>query len=488
MTTITTRRTRLGTRREGTALLPEIEPGGSRPGAWLRTAGFGSLFVVLATAVQLLRQPGVPSWNTVIAEDGAVFLTDALNHPIGATLLRPYEGYLHVVPRLLAALTVAFPLRYAALLLTGSSAVVVSLLALYVWSSSRSLFRTRWARAVVVAFLLLLPTAGYETNASLNNLHWYLDFACFWVVFARPRRRRELAVGAVIVAAAALCDPLVGLLLPLVVASTVVSLRLRERALPHPRAALLVPGAYLAGLAVQFAVGTSDRPPRAFVPVSWLDLPGIYGFRVAGSLLVGDKFLVRLFGAYGLVFAYVCLLVAAGAVVTAGLATRHWVRARVLVAAGYSALLFAVPLLLRGTSIYLERSRIRLDGSRYMVVPALLLVVALVLAVDRPGEHPRSPHPSVFRSALIVLVGVLLGVNYSVHSVREAGPQWRQTVSDAQQRCRRSGGRPGEVGASVNDPLAPPFRRDQVLLPVAPIARGTARSLWNVVVDCRRLT
>ncbi len=484
ITTGTASRTRSRLHGPGPVPEPEVQPGGQRLPRWMRSAGFGSLFVVLATVAQLLRQPGVPSWNTVLAEDGAVFLTDALNHPLGATLLRPYEGYLHVVPRLLAAVASAFPLRYAAALLTGGSAVVVSLLALYVWSRSRSVFCTRWARAVVVAFLLLLPTAGYETNASVNNLHWYLDFACFWDCLARTRHRREVAIAAVIVAAAALCDPLVGVFLPLVAVRAV----RRFRQLPRRSTSLLVPVALVAGLALQVGAGLSDRAPRQFVPVSWLDLPGTYGFRVAGSLLVGDRYLVRLFHGYGLVFAYLCLLVAVVAVVVAVLVTRDRVRVQVLVAAGYSVLLFVVPLLLRGTSIYLDRRRIRLDGSRYMIVPALLLVVALVLAVDRPGEHARPSRPPVLRPVLILLVGVLLAVNYSVHSVRAAGPGWGQTVAAAQQRCLRSAGQPGDVGASTNSRWATPVGPGQALLPVAPMVRGSRVSQWNVVVDCRRLT
>lgn len=491
MTTTGTAPARSRIHRPGPAPELEAEALGQRRPRWTRTAGFGSLFVVLATAAQLLRQPGIPSWNTVLAEDGAVFLTDALNHPIGTTLLRPYEGYLHVVPRLLAAFATAFPLRDAAAVLTTGSALVVSLLALYVWSVSRSVFRTRWARAVVVAFLLLLPTAGYETNASVNNLHWYLDFACFWVFFGRPQRPRGVALGAVVAAAAALCDPLVALFLPLMVVQLAGGHRRRPGRLRPAGSlrgsALVVPGAFVAGLALQFGSGLSDRAPRAFVPVSWLDLPGTYGFRVAGSLLVGDRYLVRLFHAYGLVFAYLCLLVAVAAVVVAVLVTRRRVRAAVLVAVGYSALLFVVPLLLRGTSIYLDRSRIRLDGSRYMVVPALLLVVALALALDRPGERARPLRSSALRPVLLLLVGVLLGVNYSVHSVREAGPDWRQTVADAQQRCLRSGGHPGDVGASTNSRWATRVGPGQALLPVAPVAPGSRVSQWNVVVDCRRL-
>jgi len=489
MTTGAASRTQPRLHRPGPVPEPETDPRGQRLPRWMHTAGFGSLFVVLATAAQLLRQPGVPSWNTVLAEDGAVFLTDALNHPIRATLLRPYEGYLHVVPRLLAAVASAVPLRYAAVLLTGGSAVVVSLLALYVWSTSRSILRSRWAGGVVVAFLLLLPAAGYETNASVNNLHWYLDFGCFWVCLARTRPRREVAIAAVIVAAAALCDPLVGLFLPLVAVRAVRRFRqLPRRSSRSSRSSiLLVPVALVAGLALQIGAGLSDRAPRQFVPVSWLDLPGTYGFRVAGSLLVGDRYLVRLFHGYGLVFAYLCLLVAVVAAAVAVLVTRHRVRVQVLVAAGYSVLLFVVPLLLRGTSIYLDRSRISLDGSRYMIVPALLLVVALVLAVDRPGEHARPSRPPVLRPVLILLVGVLLAVNYSVHSVREAGPGWGQTVAAAQQRCLRSAGQPGDVGASTNSRWATPVGPGQVLLPVAPVVRGSRVSLWNVVVDCRRL-
>ena len=58
-------------------------------------------------------------------------------------------------------------------------------------------------------------------------------------------------------------------------------------------------------------------------------------------------------------------------------------RGRILVLLAYSAAFLSVPLMIRGTSIYLNRVHVTLNGSRYMLVPALTLAAALLVALFR---------------------------------------------------------------------------------------------------------
>jgi hypothetical protein len=61
-----------------------------------------------ATLLHLARQRGVPVRNSLWAENGRVFLSDAIRDFPG-TLLDQNGGYIHVVPRLVGGVVAALP-------------------------------------------------------------------------------------------------------------------------------------------------------------------------------------------------------------------------------------------------------------------------------------------------------------------------------------------------------------------------------------------
>ncbi|MDQ1674241.1 MAG: hypothetical protein QOC98_2803 [Frankiaceae bacterium] len=437
------------------------------------------VIVVGGTALQLLRIPRVPAWRSLQAEDGGIFLTEALNRPLLSTIGRAYEGYLHVVPRLIAAFASLFPLSSAAVVINTGSSVVVALLALYVYDAGRNVLPSRWGRLVLCGLFLALPATGFEANASINNLHWYLDYACFWVFVARPPTRTRVALGVVVAMGTALSDPLAALLLPLALFRVQQAVRRRDGV---RRDAIVAPVVFVVGLALQVVYGVSQKPPRSFVEVDWRDLPGTYGLRVAGSLFVGDAHLLSPFVRYGEVFALGLLAVAVVAAVAAWLASPGR-RVIVGVTFAYSVIFLVVPLLIRGTSIYLDRSVPTLDGSRYMIVPSVLLGAGLLIAAFRV---PRGAGGWLFaRVLLTALLVVVVAGSYRITSSRSGGPDWPDNLRAAQQRCLdRGGDPPGSVG-SARSAFATPVGPGQVAIPTAPGQRDF--SVWNVVVDCKRV-
>src|SRR6185312_5735632 len=68
--------------------------------------------VCAGAAVLLPRIAGVPSWDSVYAEDQGVFLFDALARPWH--LLVPFGGYEQLMPRLVGQLVSYLPLADAA--------------------------------------------------------------------------------------------------------------------------------------------------------------------------------------------------------------------------------------------------------------------------------------------------------------------------------------------------------------------------------------
>jgi len=449
----------------------EASPAGVRSPGWPAAV----IWVVAATALQLFRQPEEPSWNSIWQEDGGVFLTDAVADPLGS-ILSPYNAYLHLVPRLLADLVALFPLDQAALLISASASVVVALVSVYVYAASGAVLHTQWARVLLAALVVLLPAAGYETNANLANLHWYLTFAAFWVFVARPSTRSGNALGAAIVAAAVLSDPLTGLLLPLAVWHA------RSARGPWARA---VPVAFALTLAVQAVLGVLEDPVRPYADSHLMDVPRIYGLRVVGSVLVGDQFLDDFWQPLGAVFsapATVLVGVACGF----GLARlRGGVRWFVATSLALSVANLAVPLMLRGTENFLLREGFSLNGSRYTVLPILLLITAMIAIVDRLGPRLRRKRWRTLQLGVTALVAFLVLTSYSVFAVRSAGPKWSAELAEAKTRCRETRG----VAPRERRPLrgALPGERRSVGEARIPISPKIPQQPFAVVVDCRRI-
>jgi hypothetical protein len=298
-----------------------------------------------------------------------------------------------------------------------------------------------------------------------------------------------------------LSDPLAGLFLPLAVVRAWPALRTvarRRRAAaelgePEPDKSvieLVVPAVFFFAAALQLLLGVARQHADSFQSAHAADLPGIYGLRVAGSFLLGDRFLPRLFNAWGLTFAFGCLAVVAGGLALAS--ARRWQRPLLLTAAAFSVAWLVIPLLLRGTGTFLDRGSSDLPGSRYMVIPVLLLIVGLAARLDAPirdlqpsASSGRGAHRTrdLRVVATLALVAIAL-VSWSIPSQREKGPVWSETLQAAKQRCAATGNHPAEVGRSAEAPWGLPAGPGDVLVPVAP---GGPRPAWSVVVSCRRL-
>jgi hypothetical protein len=429
-----------------------------------------AVWVVVAVVLQLWRNRVAPAFDVVWAEDGDVFLDDALSSAPGATLFEPYAGYLHVLPRILGELVSVFPVEYAAVLLAGTAALVVALLSVYVYAAARPLVPSPTARAALAGLFVLLPAAGFETNASVANLHWYLLFATALAFVAVPTSRRAVVAGVVVAALCALSDPLAALLLPL----------LLLRGVRQPARAWWAPGVVVVGLALQFTAVVVSYEPNVYGEVVPGDIPHVYGLRVAGSFLVGDRHLDSVAGLGGAWPAYVCLLLVTVLVAWLAVASAPRTRRWVIVFAGYSVLFLVVTVGLRGTEEFFP-GVFTFSGSRYTVVPLLFLYAAVLAALGSPwpsrdAERRRVP----LLHAFLLLTGALVLMNYGGSvSVRDEGPGWRDTVDVARQLCAEADGEPVALPGQV---LGEP---GEVTIPVAPEVEPPHPA--RVFVPCDRL-
>jgi hypothetical protein len=421
------------------------------------------LFVfALAVGLELLRQPGAPSWDTVWQEDGAIFYSGAWNGSLLPTIWEPYNSYLHVVPRIVAAVVAVFPLRVAAIGLSVGAAAIVAALGIYVFYASRAVFASLWARAAMGAMVVLLPAGGYETNANLANLHWYLVYATFWVLVANPRTRGGIALGALITAGAVLSDPLAALMLPLVARRALESRR--------DRAGLVIPIVFASSFLIQLVVGVFQGNTGRNASSSWGDLPGVYALRVAGSAVVGDAELGRFWNTFGYFFAYGALALVLALLVYGFLkadTTRRWFIGESF---AYSVLALCVPLMLRGTENFLDRAHYSLNGSRYTALPVLFLVGALIAVFDTPDARLSPPTWRYVQAGFAALLAALVLTSFSVPAVRTAGPSWKGQLAWAKEECARRA-RNENADPKWNLPRAPgepPTPFEQVRIPISP--------------------
>ena len=174
----------------------------------------------LAVAVVFVRAPDAFHAPQFWAEDASVFWIAQYQHGFGASLFAPYAGYLHAVPRLIAAL--ASPLPYA----WQPVAYLVLALAVTGWTAATlaALPLPRWLAAL--AGVCALIVAPRESLANPTNLQWMMAPALPLIAATpAPAGRFACANQLVFVALASLSGPFAALMLPL----WLVCLAARER-------------------------------------------------------------------------------------------------------------------------------------------------------------------------------------------------------------------------------------------------------------------
>jgi hypothetical protein len=425
------------------------------PGGRARWSG-PAVFVAAALLSLLRVRPS--QWDTLWAEDGHQFLQQALADSPLAAVVHPYAGYLHLYPRLAAEAATGVPLPLAGGVFSVAAAAVVGLAAWTVWTLAAAHLASPWFRGALTAAVVLLPAGGLEAINNVANSHFYLIVASFWALLAcRPGRLRQI-VPSLTVALAALSDPVAGALLPLALGRLVAVRSWRDRTV-----ALV----YLAALALQLTVVASAAADRESgeVPASG-DIAFGYAIRVLCSSVLGVGGTHRLADNGG----HWAVLALAGLVVlvltTACLVARR--RLFLIAACGIAsvafftvACLFALggdfpPTGAAATNLF--------AGSRYSIVPVVLLLTALALAAQGLAERLPSGWARTVTAAALVPLAFFVAYDYR----SDAGPRlgmssWSDQITQATMGCR------GQADNVVR------------VLVVAPTPE------WNVHIPCRLL-
>lgn len=407
--------------------------------------------LVVATAVSWARLDPVAR-ATLWAEDGRDFVSDASTEGLGATLFRPFGGYLQLLPRLLAwvATRVTGP-EHLAQVVTLLACATVGVVSALLWAYGRTLLGSDAAALLLAAVPPLIPTAPREALGTLNNLHSWLLLLAPVLFAAVPRRRWSAWAAAAIALVVLLSEPQAVVFVPLLL------LGIRS-----PRRWPLV-GAVLLGAVA--AVVTAVVAPRPVIDYGgdatvtlWDAVLGFVGVPVVTvwtSDLDGAGTVARAAGvAPFVVLAVVCLAVVVVAALRAT-GPQRALLAALVVGAGvvWSAALLVTPAARFAFSDGFAEHVAAFGPIRYTTPTSGLLAMALVVAAAAlwtrrsaaGGEDARHRTRIVLRRsaagvlAVAVLVPLVLGFHPDVASGRDAGPTVPSQLEQARTACALPG-------------------------------------------------
>jgi hypothetical protein len=420
------------------------------PSPWptaVLAGGYATGFVVLV-ALALWRQAGIPAMQTLWAEDGAIFYSQAVTQSFWHTLVTAYNGYDQLVPRLAVQMVHVAPVGDAAAVVALAGAAGLAFLGCVVFHMARGHIRSPGLRALLVAAMVLLPLATVEMLDNLVNLPWWMFFASFWALLWRPQTRRGQLGAAALCALAAASEPLVGLLLPLAAVRAVALRRASEQA-----AGL----GLLVGLVFQAGIVLSANGEHSFPAASVAGIAPAFGARVGLGWLTGlratDAIVSASRGLAELMGALVFVVVVACGLRLGPRATRAFTVAVAVLA----PVCFVVPAWLRGVGPSMQTARSVGYAGRYAAAP-MLMVVSTVLVLAGHLSEARSPRrrPTAPGRALAALgtCCVLLvpawAADFRGANGRADGPTWRSQLALAAGRCR--GEKPGSLAVVAIDP------------------------------------
>ena len=340
-----------------------------------RVASIGLLLAVLF----ILRRPDAIFNAQFWAEDGLVFFAEDLIFGGWASVFHPYSGYLHLVPRIVAAAADPLPVAYVPLFYdTCATMIAAGCCALFASAAYRFLIASDAIRAALCVLFAVAPYAD-EIVGTIANAQWYLSLGALLLVIAPAQERVSFRTVAVTfgILLFSLSAPQAIVFVPLVA-----WLAIKRRTIAGALPCL----ALLAGAGAQVMVFLPHRAAVAgqgFDAVQLAIATGLaFAHRVAMSTIVGHTYAERLAASAPAVAPIVGAIVLIAPLVL----VRH-VRRRFAQAATAAAIMLATIALamsFRGNAVvfadYAHFSVWR--GERYFFLAACLMLFLLGSAVD----------------------------------------------------------------------------------------------------------
>ncbi|WP_066515873.1 hypothetical protein [Curtobacterium ammoniigenes] len=416
--------------------------------------------IALPSALAWSRLPAIAR-GTLWGEDGKFFLADNLQHGSLGSLFIPYQGYLHLVPRLIVDVAVHItPIGDFARTITAITVLVVGGVGALVYVLSRDVIDAPAMRLALAVVPALAPLSPVEILGNAANLHSFLLYLTPWLFLARPRTWWTAAALGGVAVLVGLTEIQTILFVPL--------LALRRpslRSLPVTAAALV---------AACCQVVTSllyPRTPPAGATDSVRDVAVGYVLEPFAQSFVGNSASVGAAVArWGALVVVVPFLGALGYLAVA--LWRGSARHRLLIGALLwgSAITWSASVLVNHIvefrfAEYTAAQLRALGTSRYAAVGSLFLLAALVVATDvYLGAAERPLRLIGWAAAVGVVVVFVVNVVPST-TTRDQGPLWSPQIQNARVACAAHNAPPGIL---IQEAPHPPW---SVVIPCAMIER-----------------
>lgn len=177
---------------------------------WNWAMGFTAFLVILL--INALRVPSglLNFW----AEDGVVFYSDVINEDFPQRLFIDSGGggYLNLSGKIIAEFVGMFPIGFAPVVNFIFVNLVYAILFVVIYNRVNLYFKSKTFLFLFMGFFIFVPIASYDSVATSINLHFFLLFTSFLIIFSN--KAKSTLVGHLIIFVTCLSDPLVILLIP----------------------------------------------------------------------------------------------------------------------------------------------------------------------------------------------------------------------------------------------------------------------------------
>lgn len=265
-----------------------LVPGSLTSHPWIpRELIFHALIFVAAFLIIYSRRPDAIANAQFFAEDGEWYV-DAYQYGIRSLLMPDPGGYLHIIPRLVALLSLSFPFRLAPLVM-NLCAISIQILPVNLFVSSRFVNIALPMRLLASLLYLVLPNS-FETNANVTTSQWHLALLACMVLLARPTNERRWQVfDGLVLVLISIESPIGVLLLPVAAALWWI----RRSRISAIALAFLFPGAVIQVLTVllshsrQAAANGASMTGLITILGGQIFLPSLLGRETLVSLVAG---------------------------------------------------------------------------------------------------------------------------------------------------------------------------------------------------------
>ncbi|VXB55561.1 conserved membrane hypothetical protein [Arthrobacter sp. 9AX] len=392
----------------------------------LRRAWLVALAILMLSLVAFGRIPA-SARGVLWAEDGGIFLRDAMARRGLLDITAPYDGYLHLIPRLAAKIVVRFfGVDDYALAMNFLGCLVAATVAVAVFYCSKELTSNLYARLAWASITVLVAPAPLETLGNFANIHSYFLWLTPWLLLKRASSRTSAALLFLAALAVSLTEIVAVLFLPLL------AFQIRDRTLWPARFGLA------AGLTFQ-AIATVASPrshPESF-PLSFPSVIIGWFLNSPAALVYGNSATIissiQHHGAWAVVVATAPFAFAVGFV--------FWKGSRQQKALGILFLYASAGVWIMTQFVnfqeYFDYAAFDAERwktfflSRYSTVPSMFVLALLPLGALCGRDPIRWPGVTLLTGFVLLQLVYFFPQN----TARNDGPDWQTGVRAARQEC-----------------------------------------------------